>query len=150
MQVEVTLGGATVVVSRAILALRGRQVALGAAVADPTDATEQAARPVRIPVVVESATDTKGSGQLEVAGAAGRDRTVDGIGGGAEGDAARVAELAGPPPAIRKLGEGPLVEITSLVSPREGRIDLDVVAGAGRHVLDLQGRHHRAAPLRAG
>src|SRR6476619_6681406 len=31
-----------------------------------------------------------------------------------------------------------------------GRVDLDVVAGAGRNVLDIEARHHRAAPLGSG
>src|SRR6267154_1738267 len=33
------------------------------------------------------------------------------------------------------------------VALRVGRVDLDVVAGTGRDVLDIQSSHHRTAPL---
>ena len=86
------LTGVAGVESGAIGALGGgvsstQQIVVGSAVIpDGRVAAEQAARPVRVPVVIERAADTPGRRQLDPAGT-GCARKIDAVGGRAEADA---------------------------------------------------------------
>src|SRR5712664_448093 len=122
----------------------------GAIVTNRGVAAEQARRPVRIPVVVERTTDTVRSRQMQIAIAAGCYRKIDSIGGATEADAlvgARTTSAAEHREARRATAGGDhLLGVT--LCP--GRVDLEVVAGTSRDVLDLQRSHHRTAPLGIG
>src|SRR6185437_9635604 len=65
-----------------------------AVITNPTHATEQARRPVRIPVVVERATNTISGGQVDRTVTAGRRRKIGAVRGRSEADAACGTELA--------------------------------------------------------
>src|SRR5712664_536923 len=112
-------------------------------------AAEQARRPVRIPVVVERTTDTVSSRQMQIAIAAGKRRKIDSISGRTEADALVSADAAAAEhrEARRATAGGDHLLGVALCP---GRIDLEVVAGTGRDVLDLQRSHHRTAPLGIG
>src|SRR5712664_475252 len=112
-------------------------------------AAEQARRPVRIPVVVERTTDTVSSRQMQIAIAASKRRKIDSISGRTEADALVSADAAAAEhrEARRATAGGDHLLGVALCP---GRIDLEVVAGTGRDVLDLQRSHHRTAPLGIG
>src|SRR5882672_1475813 len=120
----------------------------GAVITNPRRAAEQAGRPVGIPVVVVGATDTPGFGQMQRAVAASGSRQIDRIGGRTKADAlvgaARTAEHREARRGAR--GGDHVLRVTLGVA----RVDLDVVAGTGRDVLDVQRTHHRTAPLGLG
>src|SRR4051812_46022121 len=109
-------------------------------------AAEQAGRPVRIPVVVERATDAPGFGQMQGAVATGESRQVDCVRGRTETDGV-IGNARGVLAALRtedrearrSSARGDHVLGVALCP---AGIELDVVAGTGRNVLDLQRGHH--------
>src|SRR5258708_8245286 len=74
-------------VIRAVLALGRGDIGGAAVISHRRPASEQAGRPVWIPVVVERTADTIGRGQLEIAGTAENGRKIHGIRGRTEAKA---------------------------------------------------------------
>ena len=97
--------------------------------------------------MIERAADTPGRRQGDTVGTASA-RKVDAVGGRAEADALVGEAAAAEHREVRRGAAGGDHVLGGALGI--GRIDLDVVARAGRDVLDLQRRHHRAAPLGFG
>ena len=134
--------GLAEVEARAELTLGGKDVEGVTVVANRSVAAPEAGRPVGIPVVVERTTDTKGFGQLEVAG-----KTAGN--GNKPGQENRIRRLAKANALIRTQ----TVRVTEHREARRGTargdhglgvtlgvrcVDLEIVARTGREVLDLQ------------
>ena len=121
----------------------------------PSRTAEQARRPVRIPVVVERTTNTKGFRQME--------RTITREGGGTKASPRCEDTIRGRTDANSIAGSELTVGAAHHKERRRGSrgrddvlgvtlgpacVDLDVVARTGRDVLDLQRSHHRTAQFR--
>src|SRR4029077_8067371 len=114
-------------------------------VTDSRIGAEDAGRPVRIPVVVKCTTETVGFRQMQRTVAAIYGGQEHGIGGRTETNALVSARTVGTTEhreARRGRGRGDhVLGVTLGVAD----VELDVVAGTGRDVLDLQRSHHRTA-----
>src|SRR6185295_11382313 len=122
-----------------------------AIVPNPSVASPKAGRPEGIPVVVEGTTNTPGFRQLQaLRGTAIEPTRVDGVSRKTEAHALVSARNTGVPEHQEGRRSAGGRDHVLGVTLGVGDVDLEVVAGARREVLDLQRSHHRTAPLVVG
>src|SRR5882757_11495761 len=102
---------------------------------------------MHVPGMIEGTAYTPGGGQLN-AGRTARAGEINTVGRRAKADALVAEAAASEHREVRRRGSGGDHIFCGAFGV--ARIELDVVTRAGRQVLDLQRRHHRATELRVG